>query len=173
MSKKCHLCVILASILADSESIHLKHTPLKISNDITGSEIKIGTSDDDEAWLLVFCDIWVAMNTVILLVHQWIITQNPDLKETNEQFYNHDAFGSIDFAYAVDNSILTKTEWAYGKLTTVVTCHTLYTNKSGKQPLLSIGLGGSVAVIILLGLLSFHSWIMVIDIWKIVYYLVI
>ena len=79
MSKKCHLCVILASILADSEAIHLEHTPLKISNDIPGSEIKISTSDDDEAWLLVFCGIWVAMNTVILLVHQWIITQQPHL----------------------------------------------------------------------------------------------
>ena len=56
VSKKGCLCVISESILAYIEDIYRCHIPLTVSNDIPGSDIQLGTSDDDKVFLLVFCD---------------------------------------------------------------------------------------------------------------------
>ena len=52
------------------------------------------------------------MNNINLLVHQWIITQHPNMVEEYEQFDDRDAFEPIKITCAVDNDYLKRTESA-------------------------------------------------------------
>ena len=73
------------------------------------------------------------------------------------QFDVRDAFEPNILSCAVENDYLTKTESTYVKISAVVTYHTCYIKENGKQDLLLISLGNSVAVKILLIMLTFIS----------------
>ena len=79
VSKKDCLCIISEIIPADSEELYKWHMPLKVSTYIPVSNIIIVTSDDYEAWLLELWDSCAEINTVNILINQWIITHNPHL----------------------------------------------------------------------------------------------
>ena len=68
--KKGHLCVISESILADSEVISRWCITLTVSNDLSDSEIRLGTNYYDKTHLPGFWYSWDTINTVIILVHQ-------------------------------------------------------------------------------------------------------
>ena len=112
-----------------------------MSNALPGSDIIIGINDDYEAFLIGFRQIFFEINTGNLLLHQWNITQHPELVETYEKFDNHDVFLPFKLYFDVDNDSLAKTESNYGKIPPVVTYSTRYIEKNGKQDLILISIG--------------------------------
>ena len=110
VSKKVLLCVILESILADSEALSQLCMPLIVSNAIPDSDIRIFTNDNDQACIIGFWESCTPMNTVNLLVHQCFITQHLHLVETYQNFYTRNAFEPIKLDCAVDNDALTENE---------------------------------------------------------------
>ena len=95
-----------------------------------------------------------------------IITKHPHMVEIYEKMDIRDEFLPIEIACAVDNYAITKTESTYGKISVVVTYHTNYIGENGKQSLLPIGIGNGVSVNTLIGLPTFFSWKIVLDVTK-------
>ena len=106
------------------------------------------------------------MNTINILVHQWIITQHPHLVEICEKFDDRDVFEPIKLTCAVYNDVLTSNEFTYVKINAIVTYCTRYIETNGKQALLLIGLGNSVSVNIFCRLPTFCSWEIFLDVTK-------
>ena len=65
---------------------------LKVSNALPGSDIWIGTNDDEKICLLVFWESFSEINTGNILMHQWIINKHQNMVETYEQFDDLDTF---------------------------------------------------------------------------------
>ena len=135
--------------------LYQRHVPLAVYNSLPGSDIGLGTNDDNKDFLLGFWKSCAANNTVNILVHQMNITQHSHLVETYEFFYNHSAFEPIKLACAVDRDDLKKTESNFGKFTAVVTYRNYYIEGNGQNALLLIVIGNGVAVNTLLILLTF------------------
>ena len=92
------------------------------------------------------------MNTGSLILHQWIITQYPEIVKSYEQFDDTNPFTPISLACAIPSAEADKQK---NKLTAVVTHKTRYFSKQGKRVTLSFGLGLAIEVNTIIGLPTF------------------
>ena len=74
ISKKFCLCLISANKLTASKALYQRHMPITVHNSPPGSHIQLITNEYEKFCLLGFLDSCAVINTINILVHQWIIT---------------------------------------------------------------------------------------------------
>ena len=105
-------------------------------------------------------DTCVTINTGNLMLHKWLVTQNPELVTEYIQFADTYPFDPIQVHCALEYLATIKS--MYGKITVIV-CYWLRYKQDGRCVLLSFGLGDSVAVHSLNGILTIKVWKVLLD----------
>ena len=100
------------------------------------------------------------MNTCSLILHQWIISDHPNIVESYEQYNDIKPFAPISLACAIPSSEENKQD---SKLTAVVTYKTRYHDSNGKSVTLSFVLGLAIKVNAIVGLPTFRAWKLILD----------
>ena len=160
-TKKQRLWVMSAHMLNTSGSREVRPMPLSLDNNLPAAVFRFGSTDTNEIPFSCHIDTCAAMNTGNLRLHQWIMTEYPEIVESYEEYTDANPFNPIALDCAVpvsnqdDNS---------NKLTAVVTYKTRYVDKSGKKLTISFGLGESISVNAILGLPTIKSLKLVLDI---------
>ena len=161
MSKKPRLFTLTGSLMNVASSTQLRAMPLSLDNVLPAAVFRFGTNSSNEIPFSCHLDSCAAMNTGSLYLHQWIITEYPHIVEKYEQYDDAQPFQPITLDCALPASEAEKTT---GKLTAVVTYKTRYVDKEGRSLTLSFGLGESIQVNAIIGLPTFKTWKLVLDI---------
>ena len=159
-SKRQRLFVLCGNLLNTVAIPNMRLMPLSLDNDLPSALFRFGTSDNDEIPFPCHLDSCAAMNTGSLVLHQWIITNYPEIVQSYEQFDDNTPFAPISLACAVPSADSKKNE---NKLTAVVTYKTRYFTKEGKRVTLSFGLGLGIKVNAIVGLPTFREWRLILD----------
>ena len=76
--------------------------PLDLENGLPGIHMRFGTSDTNEAKSCTNVDSCTEINDRNLKLHQWIITNNPDIVESYIQYYDENRFYPIHLNFALN-----------------------------------------------------------------------
>ena len=76
--------------------------PLNINNGLPVIRMRFGTSDTNEATFCTYVDSCAGINYGNLKLHQWIITNNPDIVESCIKFDDDNPFEQICLNCALD-----------------------------------------------------------------------
>ena len=156
--KRGRLCVVSAGIFVSklAEEKITRQMPLDIDNGLPGILLRLGADDKSDTCFLCHIDSCAAMNTGNLLLHQFIITNHPNIVAEYIQYDDSEPFDPIQLQCAVND--LDKITNDHGKLTAIVRYRTPYTYANGKPVLVSFGLGADVAVRSIIGVPTLRSW---------------
>jgi len=135
--------------------------PLDLDNGLPAIEMKFGMTDIDELCFLCHVDSCAAINIGNLRVHEYIMTEHPEIVRSYEQFEHENLFEPLSLACAVSMENIIAT---YDKLISIVTYHTQYKDTSGIPLKLAFGLGAEVAVNAIIGLPTLKKWKATIDV---------
>ena len=100
------------------------------------------------------------MNTGSLILHQWIVTQYPEIVHSYEQFNNAQPLAPISLACAIPSS---EPEKESSNLTAVVAYKIRYTNNDKQIWPFHLALGQAVKVNSIIGLPTFKEWKLILD----------
>ena len=141
-------------LISDTHSITYP-IPLNVDNGLPGIELWFGTDLIHEIGIIFHMDTCVAINTSNLMVHKWLVTQNPELVAEYIQFDDAYPFDPIQVHCAVEYLATIKS--MYSRLTVIVRYWLRY-KQDGRCVLLSFGLGDSVAVNSLIVIPTVKVW---------------
>ena len=154
-SKRKRLFVISTPILKNTVST-TRQMPLDLDNGLPGILVRFGNTDSNELSFICLVDTCAAMNTGNLLVHQWIMTQYPELVAEYIQYDDENPFQPLKLECAVKD--LAKADDLSSKLTAIVRYWTRYKEPNGKRAMLSFGLGKDIAVNSIIGIPTIRRW---------------
>ena len=166
-SKRSRLFLMTAQIFQTSPNTLLKPMPLDIDNGLPAVAMSFGSPDTPLQKQISFTchiDSCAAMNTGNMLVHQWIITNYPDIVANYVCYNDKSPFQPIQLLCALKETSIshqhTQAEIdAANSLTAVVRYKTPYTLTSTNKPcFLSFGLGDNVTVNSIIGLPQLKLW---------------
>ena len=162
--KKHRLFVHVAKILVSKgTSAAIPRMPLELSNKLPGIVFQVGPAVGKTVGFLCHLDTCAAMNTGNLRMHQYIMTEHPELVVNFSRYDDRNPFRPIELQCALaeeGNDAGTKEA---NKLIALVTYRTPYTDKSNEPITLSFGLGENVSVRTIIGLPTLKAWQGVID----------
>ena len=162
--KEGRLWVYYAKVFVSQlAKLRIRPMPLKIDNGLPGIVLRVGEKHGRDVSFLCHVDTCAAMNTGNLKLHQYIITQNPELVHEYIQHDDAEPFEPIKLLCAVESKPDASSTIDTGRLTAVVRYRTPYTTTEGKPVLLSFGLGSDVAVRTIIGLPTLKEWKAVVD----------
>lgn len=153
--KKARQWVLSAVILNTSTSEYVQPMPLDVDNGLPGIEMWFGKNEDSEVGFLCHLDTCAAMNTGNLRVHQWLMTQYPDIVAEYLQYDDETPFEPLQLQVAIKD--VEKAESKHGKLTAIVRYHLRYKQGNNKC-FLSFGLGSGVTVNSIIGIPTMRQW---------------
>lgn len=151
----CKLARVLTTKLS------LREMPLKTDSNLPAMSMRLGVTDENEVLIRFNLDTCAGMTTGNKKLHQYIITNFPEIVHSYEEYNGSNPFSPIVLEGVTstgDNS-----DFETGKLTAIVTYYTRYT-VNGKALTISFGLGDSIAVNGIIGLPTLREWKMVLDI---------
>ena len=156
--KRGRLCVVTAGIFISNlaQERIIRSMPLDLDNGLPGILLRLGRDARSETCFLCHVDSCAAMNTGNLLLHQYIITNHPEIVAEYIQYDDVEPFDPIQLQCAVTESTDTPAE--QGKLTAIVRYYTPYQYTDGSPVLVSFGLGRDVAVRSIIGLPTLRQW---------------
>ena len=91
-SKHQKLFVLYGNPLNTVAIPNMRLMPLSLDNNLSSALFRFGTYYDDEVLFPCHLDSCAAMNTNMLVLHQWIITSYPEIVQSYEQFDNNTPF---------------------------------------------------------------------------------
>ena len=139
ISNKPRAVVISARVILVGENVpNLCAMHLSVINVSAAPEFRLVDCDANEVPCRFELDRCNSMNTVNILVHQWLVTKYPAIFDSYEQFDDTKPFRKIILAGALDND--DTEDFESGKLTAVVTYKTCYTKVDGTPVKVSFGL---------------------------------
>ena len=153
--KRNRLYVMSASLLKNTVTA-ARHMPLDLDNGLPGILIRFGTEDKNESSFVCLVDTCAAMNTGNLKVHQWIMTQYPEIVAEYVQYDDEQPFQPLKLECAVKD-IPTQDDLS-GNLTAIVRYWTRYTEPNGQRAVISFGLGRDIAVNSIIGVPTIRKW---------------
>lgn len=151
----CKLARVLTTQLS------LREMPLKTDSNLPAMSMRLGVTDENEVSVRFNLDTCAGMTTGNKKLHQYIITNFPEIVHSYEEYNGSNPFSPIILEGVTstgDNS-----DFETGKLTAIVTYYTRYT-VNGEALTISFGLGDSIAVNGIIGLPTLREWKMVLDI---------
>ena len=162
--KKHRLFVHVAKILVSNGTrAVIRRMPLELSNKLPGIVFQVGPAVGKSVGFLCHLDTCAAMNTGNLKMHQYIMTEHPELVINYSRYDDRNPFLPIELQCALTEENNDATTNEANKLTAVVTYRTPYTDKSNEPITLSFGLGENVSVRTIIGLPTLKAWQGVID----------
>ena len=162
--KKNRLFVHVAKILVSNGTCPaIRRMPLDLSNKLPGIVFQVGPSSDKSVGFLCHIDTCAAMNTGNLKMHQYVMTEYPELVLNYSRYDDRDPFLPIELQCALSEENSTAPTDEANKLIAVVTYRTPYIDQKGKPVTLSFGLGENVSVRTIIGLPTLKAWKGVID----------
>ena len=153
--KRNRLYVLSASLFKNTATT-TRHMPLDLDNGLPGILIRCGTEDKNESSFVCLVDTCAAMNTGNLKVHQWIMTQYPEIVAEYVQYDDEQPFQPLKLECAVKD-IPTQDDLS-GNLTAIVRYWTRYTEPNGQRAVFSFGLGRDIAVNSIIGVPTIRKW---------------
>ena len=159
-NKKARLCVFRGQILSTLPN-SIRSIPLAINNNMPAIELRFGTSIENEITILCHLDTCGGMNTGSLLLHQWIMTTNPAIVSSFEQYNDPNPFQPLSLDTAVPTAA---GDELTGKLTAVAKYFTRYGEDSEKPVTIEFGLGPSIQVNAIIALPTILAWGLVPDV---------
>jgi len=160
-SKKQKLFVYMAQVFLAQPPTAIRPMPLGLDNGLPAIEAKFGTCEENEIVFRCHIDTCAAMNTGNLAIHQWIITNYPEIVSEYIQYDDAHPFDPIQLQCAVKD--LEKAKQDHGMLTAIVRYKSRYLTGDGNPLIISFGLGSSVAVNAIIGLPTIKAWACIID----------
>ena len=160
-TKKRRLWITRGVVLSTPSTPPERAIPLAVNNKLPAIAIRFGSNNDDEVQFLCHIDSCAGMNTGNLLLHQWIITNHPDIVESYEEYNDAKPFVPLRLDVAIptndaDNNL-------DNQLTAVVTYKTRYRMADGTNATLSFGLGKDIQVNAIVGLPQIKTWKILLD----------
>ena len=134
--------------------------PLSPDNCLLAAVFRFGSDADDEVVFPCHLDSCAAMNAGSLTLHQWIITTYPAIVASYKQFDDAIPFQPIGLDCAVPSA---NSSAISNQLTAVVMYKTRYVDKAGTPMELSFGLGKAIKVNGIIGLPTFKTWKLILD----------
>ena len=134
--------------------------PLSLDNALPAALFRFGNSSDDEIPFPCHLDSCAAINTGSLILHQWIISQYPEIVASYEQFDDSNPFIPISLDCVIPSQ---QAEKQASKLTAVVTYKTCCQDKEGNKITLSFGFGLVIKVNDIVDLPTFRKWKLILD----------
>lgn len=159
-SKRARLWVCKLVTVLSAQS-HVREMPLQTDSNLPAMSMRLGSSDDGEVQVRFNLDTCAGMTTGNKRLHQYIITNFPEIVHSYEEYNGSNPFSPIVLEGVTSNG--DNSDFETGKLTAVVTYYTRYKN-DGKAVTISFGLGDSIAVNGIIGLPTLREWKMVLDI---------
>ena len=141
----------------------IRPIPLSVDNKLPAIEMRFGTNPDTELQFMCHLDSCAGMNTGNLALHQWVITNHPDIVDSYEECNDANPFHPLMLDCAVPTA--DSKESLDGKLTAVVTYFASYKLKDGSPALLKFGLGKDIKVNAIVGLPMWRSWQLILDLY--------
>ena len=160
-TKKQRLFLLKGAIFSMPASSTTRAIPLKVDNKLPAIEIRFGTSDDNEVAFLCHLDSCAGMNTANLLLHQWMITNHPEIVISYEEYTDSNPFTPLKLDCAIPTN--EKDDNCDGQLTAVVTYRTRYLLPDGTNATVTFGLGKDIQVNAILGITQLKDWRMVLN----------
>lgn len=142
-------------------SITTRAIPLEVENKLPAIEIRFGTTDNNEVTFLCHLDSCAGMNTANILLHQWMVTNYPEIVVSYEEYTDFNPFAPLK----VDCAIPTNDENnnCDGQLIAVVIYRTRYILPDGTNATITFGLGKDIQVNAILGITQLKEWCMVLN----------
>ena len=167
VSKQSRLFLTSAKIFSQSANQLMRPIPLDIDNGLPQIQVRFGnTTASLEEHISFSChvDSCAAMNTGNLLVHKWVATKHPEIVVEFIEYNDPNPFQPLQLLCALKGTGSTDKHTqaeidVANSLTAIVRYRTPYTYQStGKQCILSFGLGENVSVNSILGLPQLKAW---------------
>ena len=159
-SQRTRILVLCGSIFATTPFHNVRQMPLSLNNYLPAAIFRFGSASEDEVAFLCHLDSCAAMNTGSLTLHQWIITTYLAIVASYEQFDDASPLQPIGLDCAIpsaDSSAISN------QLTAIVTYKTRYVDTAGAPVELSFGLGKAIKVNVIIGLPTFKTWKLILD----------
>ena len=166
-SKRSRLFLMSAQIFQTSPSSSLPPMPLDVDNGLPAIAMQFGIENNSPNSLISFTchiDSCAAMNTGNMLIHQWIMTNYPNIVAEYISYNDNTPFQPIQLLCALKGTTNphhhTQAEIdAANSLTAIVRYKTPYYFSSTNKPCyISFGLGSNVTVNSILGLPQLKIW---------------
>lgn len=159
-SKRARLWVCKL-VKALSAQLHIREMPLQTDSNLPAMSMRLGSSDDGEVQVRFNLDTCAGMTIGNKGLHQYIITNYPEIVHSYEEYNGSNPFSPIVLEGVTSNG--DNSDFETGKLTAVVTYYTRYKHND-EAVTISFGLGDSIAVNGIIGLPTLREWKMVLDI---------
>ena len=104
--------------------------------------MRFGTTYDNEIIFLCHLDSCAGMNTANLLLHQWMITNHPEIVVSYEEYTDSNLFMPLKLNCAIPKN--EDTNNCDGQLTAVATYRTRYMLPNGNHVTIIFGLGKDI-----------------------------
>ena len=159
-SQRTRILVVCGSIFTTTPFHNVRQMPLSLDNYLPAAIFRFGSTSEDEVAFPCHLDSCAAMNTGSLTLHQWIITTYLAIVASYEQFDDASPLQPIGLDCAVpsaDSSAISD------QLTAIVTYETRYVDTAGAPVELSFGLGKAIKVNVIIGLPTFKTWKLILD----------
>ena len=163
--KKDRLFVHVAKVLVSNGTrAVICKMPLDLSNKLPGIVFQVGPPSKKSVGFLCHLDTCAAMNTGNLKMHQYIMTEHPELVIDYSRYDDRNPFVPIELQCALsEEGAPTTVVNEANKLIAVVTYRTPYVDQAKKPITLSFGLGENVSVRTIIGLPTLKAWQGVVD----------